>query len=68
MRLYEIIELKELASSGTTSSGNVANAIVRSNNGSIGAGFDPDASYGIYPKPSKRNRSKKPSIIRRILR
>ncbi len=56
MRWIEIVE--------TTTSGCIA-AISGSGNmqGSIGAGFDANGDYGIYPKPKKID--KKTGVIKR---
>lgn len=56
--LYDAIQkikgLQEYATVGGTSAGSVA-AIP----GALGAGFDPDGDYGIYPKPRKKKQKKK---------
>jgi hypothetical protein len=45
----------ETASCGATGAASVATVV-----GGLGAGFDPNGDYGIYPKPKK-----KPIVIRR---
>lgn len=66
MRYKDIEKLMETASAGATGAGNIATVVGngKSGVGTIGAGFDADGDYGIYPKPKKKKK-KTPSVIRR---
>lgn len=56
MRWHEIESLMETSTAGGTCAGNVA--VVpgngKSSKGSIGAGFDPNGDFGVYPNPKKK--------------
>lgn len=70
MRWYEIVELMETSTAGGTCAGNVASVPGngKSTKGAIGAGFDPNGDFGIYPNPKKKKTdedSEKPSFIHR---
>ncbi len=54
------LALFEHASGGGTSAGAVATSV-----GGLGAGFDPDADFGIYGENPNKKKSKKPTVIRR---
>ena len=63
MKASEILSealLKEFASSGGSSAGNVASVP-----GGLGAGFNPNADHGIYGANPKKKKSKKAAVIRR---
>lgn len=56
MRWKEIEQLVETSSAGATCAGNVAVVPGNGNSskGSIGAGFNPNGDFGIYPNPKKK--------------
>lgn len=63
MRANEILSetlLKEFASSGGSSAGNVASVP-----GGLGAGFDPSGDHGVYGENPKKKKRKKMTVIRR---
>lgn len=66
MRWHEI-ELYETSSSGGTSAGNIATVPGngKSAKGSIGAGFDPNGDFGIYPNPKKKTKESNQTFIHR---
>lgn len=66
MRYRDIQNLMETASAGATGAGNIATVAGngKTSVGTIGAGFDADGDYGIYPKPKKKKK-KTASVIRR---
>ncbi len=67
MRWSEIINVNESASGGSTGAGSIATVSGngKSLKGAIGAGFDPNGDFGIYPKPNIKKKNKKSSIIKR---
>lgn len=67
MRWHEIEQLVETSSAGGTSAGNIAVVPGNGNSskGSIGAGFDPNGDFGIYPKPSLKKKQSQKTFIQR---
>lgn len=65
MRWYQIEQLLETSTAGSSGAGNIAVAINSTKQGSIGAGFNPDGDWGVYSKPKKISFKKATSVLKR---